>query len=180
MTISSLFRFTFKKAGAIVALAAIMACSPSYNWRELDVADGHVRAAFPDTVKTETRDTRVDTMTMPVTMASAKVGDGMFAVVSAPLPAEIAASPGASRGLGVAAMRSLYLNLQVQPPLEFPPYGQDIEIRGQSGGQPFWMLARVWVTDTMLIEAIAAGSEKGLPRERAREFLDSVVLKKTP
>ena len=44
------------------------------------------------------RDTRVDTMTMPVTMASAKVGDGMFAVVSAPLPAEIAASPGASRG----------------------------------------------------------------------------------
>lgn len=77
-------------------------------------------------------------------------------------------------------MRSLYLNLQVQPPLEFPPYGQDIEIRGQSGGQPFWMLARVWVTDTMLIEAIAAGSEKGLPRERAREFLDSVVLKKTP
>ena len=37
-------------------------------------------------------------MTMPVTMASAKVGDGMFAVVSAPLPAEIAASPGASRG----------------------------------------------------------------------------------
>ena len=97
MTISSLFRFTFKKAGAIVALAAIVACSPSYNWRELDVADGHVRAAFPDTVKTETRDTRVDTMTMPVTMASAKVGDGMFAVVSAPLPAEIAAR-GASRG----------------------------------------------------------------------------------
>ena len=72
MTISSLFRFTFKKAGAIVALAAIVACSPSYNWRELDVADGHVRAAFPDTVKTETRDTRVDTMTMPVTMASAR------------------------------------------------------------------------------------------------------------
>ena len=35
-------------------------------------------------------------MTMPVTMASAKVGDGMFAVVSAPLPAEIAAA--ASRG----------------------------------------------------------------------------------
>ena len=101
MTISSLFRFTFKKAGAIVALAAIVACSPSYNWRELDVADGHVRAAFPDTVKTETRDTRVDTMTMPVTMASAKVGDGMFAVVSAPLPAEIAASrarAGAGRG----------------------------------------------------------------------------------
>ena len=113
-------------------------------------------------------------MTMPVTMASAKVGDGMFAVVSAPLPAEIAASR-ARAGLGVAAMRSLYLNLQVQPPLEFPPYGQDIEIRGQSGGQPFWMLARVWVTDTMLIEAIAAGSE----RARAR-ILDSVVLKKTP
>ena len=97
MTISSLFRFTFKKAGAIVALAAIVACSPSYNWRELDVADGHVRAAFPDTVKTETG-TPVDTMTMPVTMASAKVGDGMFAVVSAPLPAEIAASPARAGG----------------------------------------------------------------------------------
>ena len=97
MTISSLFRFTFKKAGAIVALAAIVACSPSYNWRELDVADGHVRAAFPDTVKTETR-TPGRHHDHARHYGQRQVGDGMFAVVSAPLPAEIAASPGASRG----------------------------------------------------------------------------------
>ena len=35
----------FKKAGAIVALALLItACSPSYNWREVDVADGHAPA----------------------------------------------------------------------------------------------------------------------------------------
>ncbi|MNU02261.1 hypothetical protein D3C72_2459130 [compost metagenome] len=44
-------------------------------------------------------------------------------------------------------------------------------------GKPGWLQARVWVTDTMLIEAVAAGTTESLPPERAREFLQSVVIK---
>lgn len=178
MTISSLFRFIFKKAGLILGLALLVAaCSPRYNWREVDVADGHVRAAFPDRVTTDTRDLRLDTHTLRFTLASATVGEAVFAIGSAPLPPEVAADPGARRALGMALMRSLYTNMQATPPMEWPAYGQEIEVQGQAMGKPGWLQAKVWVTDTMLIEAVAAGTQESLPAERAREFLRSVVLK---
>ena len=177
MTISSLFRFMFKKTGVIVGLALLMAaCSPRYNWREVDVADGYVRAAFPDRVFTETRDLPLDTHTLRFTLATATVGEAVFAVGSAPLPADIAADPVARQALGMALMHSLYANMQAPPPATWPDYGQDIEVRGKAMGKPGWLQARVWVTDTMLIEAVAAGTEESLPAERAREFLRSVVV----
>jgi len=105
------------------------------------------------------------------------VGEAVFAVGSAPLPPDIAADPAARRALGLALMRSLYVNMQAVPPLEWPPYGDVIEIHGKAMGKPGWLQARVWVTDTMLIEAVAAGTQESLPAERAREFLRSVVVK---
>ncbi|OAE62881.1 hypothetical protein A7J71_04635 [Achromobacter insolitus] len=178
MTISSLFRFMFKKAGAIAALALVVtACSPSYNWREVDVADGHARAAFPDRVTTDTRDLRLDTHTLRFTLTSATVGEAVYAVGSAPLPPDIAKDPAAKQALGMALMHSLYANMQAPPPNEWPPYGQDIEVQGKAMGKPGWLRARVWVTDTMLIEAVAAGTVESLPAERAQEFLRSVVIK---
>ena len=114
---------------------------------------------------------------MHFTLASATVGEAVFAVGSAPLPPEIAADPAARKAAGMALMRSLYTNMQAQPPTEWPPYGQEIEVRGKAMGKPGWLQAKVWVTDTMLIEAIAAGTEESLPAERAREFLRSVVVK---
>ncbi|KRC84797.1 hypothetical protein ASE30_21265 [Achromobacter sp. Root83] len=178
MMISSLFRFMLKKAGVLAGLAVLLAaCSPSYNWREMDVADGHVRAAFPARVSTDTRDLKLDTHTLQFTLASATVGEGVFAVGSAPLPPEIAGNPAAKRALGVALMRSLYVNMQSTPPMEWPPYGEAIEVHGKVAGKPGWLQAKVWVTDTMLIEAVAAGTQESLPAERAREFLRSVVVK---
>jgi hypothetical protein len=50
-------------------------------------------------------------------------------------------------------------------------------VHGKAMGKPGWLQARVWVTDTMLIEAVAAGTQESLPAERAREFLRSVVIK---
>ncbi|MFD4838028.1 hypothetical protein ACFWP0_11005 [Achromobacter sp. NPDC058515] len=178
MTISSLFRCMFKKTAAFVGLALLLvACSPSYNWREMDVADGHVRAAFPARVMTDTRDLKLDTHTLRFTLASATVDEAVFAVGSAPLPPEIAADPVARQALGMALMRSLYTNMQAPPPTEWPAYGQEIEVHGKAMGKPGLLRAKVWVTDTMLIEAVAAGTQESLPAERAREFLRSVVVK---
>ncbi|MOA48310.1 hypothetical protein D3C78_1710390 [compost metagenome] len=77
----------------------------------------------------------------------------------------------------MALMQSLYTNMQAPPPTQWPAYGQDIEVHGKAMGKPGWLQARVWVTDTMLIEAVAAGTTESLPPERAREFLQSVAIK---
>ncbi|GEM_PF-178745 len=180
MGISSLFRFVLKRGRALAAIALVglaAACTPSYNWRELDVAGGHARAAFPAKVESETRDLALGGETLKFTLETASVGEAFFAVGSAPLPPGIAGDPVARRAAGLALMRSLYTNMQAVPPLEFPAYGEDIEVRGKAMGKPGWLRARVWVTDTMLIEAVAAGTEESLPEERAREFLRSVVVK---
>ena len=38
----------------------------------------------------------------------------------------------ARQALGMALMRSLYVNMQAPPPTEWPPYGQDIDVQGKA------------------------------------------------
>ncbi|KDB79828.1 hypothetical protein [Bordetella bronchiseptica] len=181
--ISTLFRFMLKKRVRILwqagcAALLLAACSPSYNWREIDVADGRVRAAFPGRVQTDTRDLTLAEVPLRFSLTSARVEQAVFAIGHAPLPPEVAADPARRRALGEALARSLYANLGVQPPDPLPAPGADIEIHAPPGERDDWLLARVWATDDMLIEAVAAGTRQTLPAERAREFIDAVELRR--
>lgn len=167
-----------KKLLSTCALALLLAaCSPNYNWRELDVADGRVRAAFPARVQTETRQLALGGQTLSFSLTAAQVNGAVFGVGYAPLPAAVAADPAARRALGEALMQSLYANLGRDAPQALPAYGQDIEVHGEAGEQAGWLLARVWVTDSMLIEAVAAGTEASLPADRAHEFMNGVWVR---
>ncbi|MCD0505763.1 hypothetical protein [Bordetella petrii] len=176
--IPKLFHPLPARAARLACVALLLAaCSPSYNWRELDVADGHVHAAFPARVQTETRDLALGGQSLRFTLDVAQVDGAMFAVGHAPLPPEIARDPAARDALGRALMESLYANLGMPAPQPLPGYGDEIEVRGKVGQKAGWLMARVWVTDTMLIDAVAAGSQQTLPRERAQEFVRAVKLK---
>lgn len=159
---------------AALSAFVLTACSPTYDWREINVADGAAQAAFPAKVRTEKRTVSLGGQKVDFSLAAASVHDGVFAVGHARLPAGAAADPASRAALGAALMRSLYENLQVQPPASFPAYGEPIEIHGNAGGKPVWLLARVWVQGDMLVEAVATGSEQGLPAEQAREFVKSL------
>jgi hypothetical protein len=161
---------------ACLALCAMLlgACTPTYNWREVAIADGAARANFPARVATDTRDITLAGHSLRFSLVSSRVGDAVFAVGYAPLPATLAADPAGQRDLAVALVRSLHENLRAAPPATLPAYGTDIEIRGQAGGQPVWALGRVWIRGGMLVEAVATGSEKGLPPDPAREFVGSL------
>jgi hypothetical protein len=159
---------------AAVSALVLAACSPTYDWREINVADGTAQAAFPAKVRTEKRTVSLGGAQVDFSLAAASVKDGVFAVGHARLPADVAADPARPTALGKALMKSLYENLQVQPPEAFPAYGEPIEIHGHAGGKPVWLLARVWVQGNMLVEAVATGSEQGLPAEPAREFVKSL------
>jgi hypothetical protein len=164
------------RRAACLALCAMLlgACTPTYNWREVAIADGAARAAFPARVATDTRDITLAGHSLRFSLTSARVGDAVFAVGYAPLPGSLAADPSRQRDLAAALVHSLYENLHAAPPAAPPAYGTDIEIRGQAGGHPVWALGRVWVSGGMLVEAVATGSEKGLPPDPAHEFVKSV------
>ncbi|WP_254926232.1 hypothetical protein [Bordetella genomosp. 11] len=164
------------RRAACVALCALLlaACSPTYNWREVLIADGAARATFPDRPATDTRDIRLGGRDLRFSLTSARVGDAVFAVGYAPLPPALAADPAGQRELADALVRALYANLGAEPPATPPAYGTDIEVRGHAGGRPVWALGRVWVQGGLLVEAVATGSEKGLPAAPAREFVGSL------
>lgn len=177
--ISTPFRFMLKnsvRAAAAAAVLLLAACSPEYNWRELDVADGRVRAAFPARVQTETRELALGGQSLQFSLTAAQVNRAVYAVGYAPLPPGVAGDAAASQDLARALVQSLHANLGRDAPEAMPSYGHDIEVHGEAvnGGPPSWLLARVWVADGMLIEAVAAGAEDRLDGDKAREFIDGV------
>ncbi|ALM85043.1 hypothetical protein ASB57_20540 [Bordetella sp. N] len=157
-----------------VLAAGLAACSPTYDWRELDVADGAARAAFPAKVRTESRNITLDGGPLAFTLDAARVDQAVFAVGHASLDGLTAARRDA---LTRALIRSLYLNLKVEPPADLPPAGADIAVRGEAGGHPVLLLARVWVKGDLLIEAVASGPADKLPPAEAQTFVRSLRLR---
>lgn len=163
-------------AALCVALFATLlgACTPTYNWREIPVANGAARADFPARAHTDTRDIQLAGQSLHFSLTAARVGDAVFAVGHAPLPSSLVDDPAGQRELAAALVRSLHENLHATPPDTSPAYGTDIEVRGQAGGRPVWALGRVWIHGGLLVEAVATGSAKDLPLEPAREFVHSL------
>lgn len=154
---------------------ALVACTPEYNWRELDVADGRVRAAFPARVQTDQRDIELGGVKVPFVLASSNVQDAYFAVGIARLPAAVAGDAARRLEVGQSLTRSIYANLHAPVPAALPDFGTPIEVHSDSG-EPRWALARVWLTADAAIEVIALGSPASLSNERAREFLQQARL----
>ncbi|WP_233234212.1 hypothetical protein [Bordetella sp. LUAb4] len=156
---------------ALVCLLLLAACSPTYDWRELDVVNGAARAAFPARVRTESRDITLEGSPLAYTLDAARVDQAVFAVGHASL----AGVPEARREvLAKALLRSLYQNLKAEPPADLPPAGTDIVVQGEAGGKPVLLLARIWVRGDLLVEAVATGPADKLPRAEAQTFVHSL------
>jgi hypothetical protein len=160
---------------AVAGLLLVAACSPKYDWRELVVADGQVRAVFPARVQTEKRDIDLAGQRIAFSLSAANVGDSYFAVGYAPFPGATAQDEATRTRLGEELIRSLYVNLHVSPPDPLPAFGSEVEVRSIEG-EPRWSLAKVWVTDHSLIEVVALGSVNSLPREEAHDFVRQANL----
>ncbi|AHV94468.1 hypothetical protein [Bordetella holmesii] len=164
-----------KKLFLMAAFSLLAACSPRYDWRELDVAEGRVRAAFPAKVQTDSRDLVLAGHALRFSLASAQVDGAVFAVGYARLPAALRGRPAAGE-LGEALRRSLYTNLGVPPPAGGQPDGTLFEIHATDPAREAWLVGKIWVTADMLLEVVATGSRRSLSPEHAQEFLRSAVL----
>lgn len=163
---------------ATVSILALVtaACSPEYNWRELDVADGQARAAFPARAQSDSRVVAIGEAMTPFTMTTATVNDALFAIGHATLPADIVADAARRHAMAQSLLRAAYVNLNAEPPAQLPVDGTVVVVRGEGARAGSWSMVRVWSTPTALIEAIAIGTDQTLPEARAREFVDQVVL----
>ncbi|UOF93733.1 MAG: hypothetical protein IR526_03740 [Bordetella sp.] len=174
---SKLCRFSLKNI-ILILMIIETSCLPQYNWREILLADGHVHATFPDRISTEIYPTVLYGYDLNFSKSFVEISGALFTINYAQLSPKLLQNHNVRMQLGHSMIQNLYLYLQVVPPDNFEDYGQDIEIYGNSEKDQNWLMARIWVTDTMLVEAIALGNKKNLSFDNAKKFLHSVVVKR--
>ncbi len=154
--------------------AALIACTPEYNWREQTVADERAMIAFPARAQTEQRPIQFGDVPLNFSLTAANVGPAVFAVGYAALPAGLTGAQSDALVQGVVA--SLFAQ-GGQPVTPAALKGETFELQTMVAKQASWMMARVVVHRGMLIQAVASGPKDALPREQAIEFMRSLVLK---
>ena len=166
----------FKYAGFWAAAAALLlaGCSPDYNWREVSVADGVIRAIFPDRPVSDERAFNVAGQEITFTLTTARVGDALFAVGHAIFPAALREDESARQQIGRVAIESLYQNLGAPVPAELPRFGDSFAIEGQSPQGPLMLRAKTWLTPYVLVEGIVTAPPDSFPGREAAEFLDAM------
>ncbi|WP_442595649.1 hypothetical protein ACSBPU_03545 [Parapusillimonas sp. JC17] len=151
-------------------------CSPSYNWRETPVADGAVKAFFPDKPTTQERDLEFNGHRLVFSMTSASVGSGMFTVAYASLPAGVAEDAAARADFAQAVMRSLYRSLGATEPDPLPAFGEPFVIDGKSSKGALRLKGKVWLTEQALVEGLVTAVPDEFPEPEADEFLRGVAV----
>lgn len=154
----------------------LLACTPSYNWREFTVAGGAVKAFFPDRPLAQQRPLKYSDHDVLFTLNTAAVDGAMFAVGYAPLPEALRSSPGQTREFALSVVASLYRNLGVAEPVELPEQGVPFVIDGVTQEGPVRMKAIVWLTKHALIEGIVTADQSAFPEQQAEQFLQGLEV----
>jgi len=161
----------------IVLLGMLAGCSPEYNWRQVQVADGMVQAIFPDKPETAKRSLDFAGHAVEFSLTAATVNDAVFAVGYAPLPEALEKDEAARTRMGQTVMASFYQNLGVDIPDELPPFGEPFEITGKGTGKGAVRLrAMTWVLPHALVEGMVTARADAFPEQQAQEFLKALVV----
>ncbi len=163
--------------GLIVMLAGLLlGCTPSYNWREVTVAEGAVKAFFPDRPLAQQRPMNYSGHDLLFTLTTATVEEAVFAVGYAPLPEPLRSRPEQARELALSVIGSLYRNLGVAEPSELPEDGVPFVIDGVSPQGRVRMKAVIWLTQHALIEGIVTADQASFPEQQAEQFLQGLEV----
>lgn len=165
---------SFKRLGVLVSLLILTACYPTYNWRELPVADGLATLAFPAKVETAKREIELSGMPVTFVLTSADVNDVVFSIGWAQMPLQSTAEQ------RQAAQRALVDSLagsigQAVPASAYEAEVFRLDTTGQ--GRSLAVVARVLVHYDIVMRVVATGPPDVLTDELANEFMRSLRLK---
>lgn len=186
---------------AAIAAAALAACSPRFDWREIRRSEDRFAVALPDRPQTVVREVEFQPgdaapRRVEMAMTSTGVGSTLFAVGAVRLPRELLADgPPADRA--VAWLKaSLLRNVNgtettetALPPERLPRSavaatrsGIELRTRGTvpakagGSGRPAELAARIYVADDRLYQLVVVGAEGELSPDTIDTFFSSFRL----
>lgn len=154
-------------------IVLLTGCTPEYNWREVEVAEGRAKVAFPARVQTDQRVLSLGQDKATFHLSSANVNDVVFAVGYMKIPEGLVETQ-------VGQLRRDLVNSLGAKTGKRPPdrafESEVFEIDAVVSGKPARMVAKVLVHRGMLIQVVASGPASALTEERATEFMRSLTL----
>lgn len=164
-----------------VVLLTLTACSPQYDWRQIQSAHAPFSIAMPAKPSTYTRKIDLRGTTVEMTMSAAEIGENTFAVGTAELPDAIQAQA-AVQAMQLALVNNIQGKIRNQKMVIVPRSAEKnagsivlTEIDAL-GGQQRVLFARFAANDRRVYQLVATGPESLMTKELAQRFFDSFMF----
>ncbi len=163
-----------KRVSGLLLVLALAACYPTYNWREVPVADGLAVMAFPGKVESAEREMELAGIEVTFVLAGTQVQDTIFSVGHAQLPMDT--SEAQRQAVQRSLVDSLTAGIGQQAPLAAYE-GEAFTLQAQARDMPMTMFAQVLIHYDVAIRVVAWGPSDSLTNEIGQEFMRSLRLR---
>lgn len=175
---TTLPRSLLRNAAGTALACLLLACTPKFDWREVQGAGAPYSIMLPAKPASQTRPINLDGMQVIMTMTAAEAGGMTFAVGTAELPDATAAQK-ALAAMKTALVRNIGGTIRHERPVTANPAAAAIEIDalGTAGkatdNQPRVLLARFIARDKRVYQLVATGGERAISQEAVDTFFTS-------
>lgn len=161
---------------AAVASVALLACSPTYNWREVRGEGAAYLVMLPAKPAFHTRAVNLDGTQVQMTMTGAETDGVSFTVATAQL-ADPAQAQKALQAMKNGMLRNVGATAKQDKPVQVNGATGASELTAvgspDASGRPRLMVARFFVRDNRVFQMVVIGRENGVPRDAIDTFLTS-------
>ena len=159
----------------LVSLVFLSACSPEYDWRSVNTAEGNLTVLFPSKPVEQTRQVELDGEKIPFTMQVATVSDEVYAIGYHVFPAQMVAEQEKIEQKGRALMASVYQTMGEPMPAPAPAFGDVFSFSKGVNGKVFNVHVKILAANGIIVQAYVAADNQ-TPEEQVRQFLDGVKI----
>lgn len=159
-------------AARLLLLFALAACSPDYNWRQVQNADAAFSALFPARPSSHAREIDLDGIRTNMSMTAAEVHGVLFAVGSAELSGAALVQP-ALDAMKTAMVRNIGGTIASDKTVPGAAPYTEVIADGSRNGRPVRLTARFAAQKQRVYQAVVIGASQDVPAEAIDTFLSS-------
>jgi len=156
----------------LLLLAALTACSPDYNWRQVQNADAGYAVLFPAKPSSHAREINLDGIRTTMSMTAAEVHGALFAVGSAELSGAALVQP-ALAAMKTAMVRNIGGTIVSDRNVPGPAPYNELVANGSRNGRPVRLTARFAARNRRVYQAVVIGAPQEVPAEAIDTFMSS-------
>ncbi len=167
------------------ACALLLACSPRYDWRTVQSAEGGYSVDYPGKPTAEARPVIIAGQRLPMTMQAASIDGTLFAVGVVEMPADdpiwrqnavAALRAGLAGNLrGHVATRDIAVKSAAQPPVSLPAVELVAQGTGGDDPAPRRLTARIVAAGRHAYQAVVLESGEAARDTRQQEQVDQFL-----